>query len=518
MSRRCFSLVFVSLVILLSCTAGRSQAQNTAGQADDQTFLLLLSSDERAAYNSLQSEKEKALWRRRFWKERDPTPTTERNERLEEHLRRVAYARTFFKAPTKLGFDDRGRIYVKYGPPDDRYVDPAGEVTRGNESWVYYNFSGGLAFDFVEKNGIYRIGSLYDAIVAEGERYSWLDAVRRLYQARADLHPKYNKILSELERLSTLVGSRDVRFEVQQIIDRVEIDTRTDQLRAPPDRYVFDYGGEPLPIVFDTANFKAAGGKTRVEVYFAVSFRDLRFVPTEGRLQTTLLPIVAIFDHNYNLIARDSMKVTLTLRSSSEQQAKNFVNQFSFQIDPGQYLLFIRARNPESGRIGIYRMPIVAQNFDSDRLTLSDIQFSHTIRPATKDDKFVKHGLTVGPYPFHSVYRNRPISVYYEIYNLQPDAQGKTAYTIDYAVTLVKSKKGGITAPVQAIGGMFGDGAKQRITSTVSRHGRSSDVVEYIGFDLSELPPGTLELTVRVTDQMSGKEVASTRRFQLLLP
>jgi GWxTD domain-containing protein len=494
-----------------------SRAQGQAEPPDDGTFLLLLSEDERTAYNNLGSEQERAAWRHRFWKERDPTPTTERNERLEEHLRRVAYARTFFKAPTRLGFDDRGRIYVKYGPPDDRYIDPAGNVTRGNESWVYYNFSGGLAFDFVEKNGIYRITTLYDALVAEGERFSWLEAVKRLYQARADLHPKYNRVLSELERLSTMVAGRDVRFDVQQLIERVEIDTRTDQLRAPPDLYVHDYGGEALPIVFNTANFRAADGKTRVEVYFAVSFRDLTFLPSEGQLKTTLLPVVAIFDHNYNLIARDSTTVTLTLDSPAQKKLKNFVNQFAFEIDPGQYLLFIRARNPESKRIGIYRVAVVAQNFDTDRLALSDIQFSHQIRPAEAGDKFVKNGLTVGPYPFRSVYRNQPISIYYEIYNLARDEEGKTAYTIDYEVTVVKRERSGIAAPVQSITDVFSGGVKERITSTVSRRGSDTNAVEYIGFDLSELPPATLELTVRVTDQVSGNQVSTTRRFRLLL-
>jgi hypothetical protein len=225
---------------------------------------------------------------------------------------------------------------------------------------------------------------------------------------------------------------------------------------------------------------------------------------------------VAIYDHNYNLIARDSTRLVLSAVSRDELRTKNFVNQFTFAMDPGQYLLFIRAQNVESERIGIYRMPLLVQNFDTEQLTLSDIQFSQRIRPASSNGPFVKNGLLVGPYPFHSAYRKQPISIYYEVYNLHQDAAGKTSYTVDYSVTVVKTKRGGIAGPIESVKGVFSDGTKEQVTSTVSREGTEKNAVEYIGFDLSELPPGTMELKVQVTDRVSGKDISATRRFELL--
>ena len=61
-----------------------------------------------------------ALAVKRFWIERDPTPTTMANERLIEHWRRVVHARDNFvyNRSSLYGTDDRGSFYVRYGEPD----------------------------------------------------------------------------------------------------------------------------------------------------------------------------------------------------------------------------------------------------------------------------------------------------------------------------------------------------------------------------------------------------------------
>jgi GWxTD domain-containing protein len=54
-----------------------------------------------------------------FWSKIDPTPGTVQNEALEEHYRRVRYADRHFAGTGRGALTDRGRIYIKYGPPDD---------------------------------------------------------------------------------------------------------------------------------------------------------------------------------------------------------------------------------------------------------------------------------------------------------------------------------------------------------------------------------------------------------------
>ncbi|MDX1672573.1 MAG: GWxTD domain-containing protein, partial [Balneolaceae bacterium] len=53
-----------------------------------------------------------------FWNRKDPTPLTDYNERLIEHWERVAKAKKLYGLKNKRGFDHRGDLYIRYGPPD----------------------------------------------------------------------------------------------------------------------------------------------------------------------------------------------------------------------------------------------------------------------------------------------------------------------------------------------------------------------------------------------------------------
>jgi GWxTD domain-containing protein len=73
-----------------------------------------------------------------FWRRRDPTPETVRNEYQIEFFRRLRYATQHF-----LGFgpgwrSDMGRAYIRYGPPDQIEQRQATGSQPGLEIW-YYN-------------------------------------------------------------------------------------------------------------------------------------------------------------------------------------------------------------------------------------------------------------------------------------------------------------------------------------------------------------------------------------------
>ncbi|MEP1939114.1 MAG: GWxTD domain-containing protein [Balneola sp.] len=75
---------------------------------------------------------------RDFWKKRDPTPETEFNELMTEYYRRIHYAFIEYRSPENPnGQDtDRGEVYIKYGPPNerDRSFPKKGLVI---ETWKY---------------------------------------------------------------------------------------------------------------------------------------------------------------------------------------------------------------------------------------------------------------------------------------------------------------------------------------------------------------------------------------------
>jgi GWxTD domain-containing protein len=73
-----------------------------------------------------------------FWRRRDPTPDTPRNEVQLEFFRRVRYAEHHFQGFGPGWRSDMGRIYIKFGPADQVESRPASSTTPQEEIW-YYN-------------------------------------------------------------------------------------------------------------------------------------------------------------------------------------------------------------------------------------------------------------------------------------------------------------------------------------------------------------------------------------------
>ncbi|MFH1681466.1 MAG: GWxTD domain-containing protein, partial [Candidatus Eisenbacteria bacterium] len=64
--------------------------------------------------------RERRIWIEEYWAGRDPTPGTPVNERREEHYHRIRVANTRYGALLLKGLEtDRGRIYIRYGEPDE---------------------------------------------------------------------------------------------------------------------------------------------------------------------------------------------------------------------------------------------------------------------------------------------------------------------------------------------------------------------------------------------------------------
>lgn len=90
----------------------------------------------------------------RFWQKRDPTPGTLRNESRDEFLRRVEYADTHFNVLEAGWNSDMGRIYIRFGPPDQIDRAPMGTTSQNQEIWHYLIRN--LRFVFVDTEGFGR--------------------------------------------------------------------------------------------------------------------------------------------------------------------------------------------------------------------------------------------------------------------------------------------------------------------------------------------------------------------------
>lgn len=100
----------------------------------------VMASDETGMYNTLTLDG-KRNFLRRFWSKRDPTPGTPRNEAQEDYYGRIGEANRRFReggvADIPGWRTDRGRIFVKYGPPQEVMQRPQAGNTLPYEVWKY---------------------------------------------------------------------------------------------------------------------------------------------------------------------------------------------------------------------------------------------------------------------------------------------------------------------------------------------------------------------------------------------
>jgi GWxTD domain-containing protein len=116
----------------------------------------IASDEERIAFKSLRTDASREQFVEQFWRRRDPTPDTVENEYREEYYQRLAYANEQFATDVPGWKTDRGIVYIKYGPPDERTVQGGANGGVPYERWFYHymeNFAPNVEIEFVDGAG-----------------------------------------------------------------------------------------------------------------------------------------------------------------------------------------------------------------------------------------------------------------------------------------------------------------------------------------------------------------------------
>ena len=133
-------IALAAIVICLPAgTETRSSLPARYQQWLTEEVVYIIAPRERDVFLKLKTDRERDIFIEAFWKQRDPSPGTERNEFKEEHYRRLEHANSVYGRGTPLpGWKtDRGRIYVILGPPKN--IESYDQVTNvfPTEIWFY---------------------------------------------------------------------------------------------------------------------------------------------------------------------------------------------------------------------------------------------------------------------------------------------------------------------------------------------------------------------------------------------
>lgn len=113
-----------------------------------------------------------------FWKSRDPTDGTEKNEAREQFYAAIDYANQHYTEPGRRGREgwrtDRGRVFAKYGTPADSLSRTRSGKAPPYTVWQYQRGKGRY-YIFADRTGLGNYQLLYTDDLTEVSRGDWLD-------------------------------------------------------------------------------------------------------------------------------------------------------------------------------------------------------------------------------------------------------------------------------------------------------------------------------------------------------
>jgi GWxTD domain-containing protein len=124
----------------------------------------------------------KLAYLRQYWIEHDSDPGTKLIEnRLEMYQRYLTCNRLFSSTQEESNgwLSDRGRIYMMYGPYDEREDNQTPRMGHPFEVWSYYGVRDGAVFVFVDEPGQHDYRLVHSNV--QGERYSdyWATQIKQ---------------------------------------------------------------------------------------------------------------------------------------------------------------------------------------------------------------------------------------------------------------------------------------------------------------------------------------------------
>lgn len=488
-----------------------------------------------------------AEWLVSYWRRQDPNPVTIQNERLVEHFQRVAYSRQHFRTPIgSLGFDDRGKIYIRWGPPEEKYSNPmpilspgyddkfsslaassnlvGGEAItpafgqtmglRGNESWYYPSIDYYMGFDFVNYGGYYQeAASLTDAVIGRSsgigmgvmdDDYANWHAIQSMYMERVHLGGFYatlaTRAVDDLARAAMIDVPSEKAYALRHAEPRYEV-----FLAIPP----LDFEAHPV-------QFRGDSGMTRVEMAYGLPLKQLTPVPRADTTFTFMFRSdFVVFDSTNLRVLHRQFRQEKVCPPLFDYKKVSFTGETQCSLFPGSYEFTFQLLEISNKKGKYNSYPMDVRDFTGAGLAISDLKLSPEIRLLGIDEESGSERLSVLPYPFGFVMRRLPLFVYFEIYNLGLLPEGNSDYEISLKMEREVKKGEFAIEAMRSFGRIFTGGKASSIQTSYRRSGNKETSPEYIELDLSGIEPGHSRLTVRVRDLILDSEVENSVEFDL---
>ncbi|MCC6264852.1 MAG: GWxTD domain-containing protein [Bryobacterales bacterium] len=490
----------------------------------DEDVAYVITDEERQAFKRLATDEEREQFVEQFWRRRDPTPDSVENEYKEEHYRRIAYANERFASGFPGWKSDRGRIYITFGPPDEIEDHPSGgsyvrpwEEGGGTTStypfqkWRYRYIDGigtDVMIEFVDTSmtGEFRMTmdpSEKDALLhVPGAGLTWMEEMG---------------MASKADRFSRTDGTR-LGTGDQPLPQRMNQFERLQQfamLQKPPEVKFKDLEAtvdsrityNTLPMVVRSDYFRVTNSSVMTNVTVLFQNHDLQFKAGDG-IQKAIVNIygrITSMSRRPINVFEDVVSVEAPNGMLEDYVKKASIYQKSIPLPPGRYRLNIVAKDITAGTVNNFEMALDVPYFQDEVLSSSSVVLADMIEKVPSRSagagQFVIGTSKIRPRITDSFKQNEKLGIYVQLYNFTPDeASKKFDATIHYEVKKLGSDETIFTYDEKA--------------NTIENASSSQVIVEKV-LPLNNFEPGTYEIKMKVTDNVTKEVLTPTATFKV---
>jgi GWxTD domain-containing protein len=502
-----------------------------------------------------------------FWNKRNPSPLLSMNPRILEHYKRLVYAEKNYSYDKERysfvvnkdsyilnnEFTDQGYIYIHHGEPDDRSLTSYSKIEEGGgggngkdvrdrddamannyhefdsqESMLSggkLNHTGGMGYTLCE-SWLYKQTKNTDKMI-----FFFLGGEKQLSPIIFDRHILENiegwdkkisdylfqtdEILNEFRCSSKLPQPKykvraQMRFEqgtkrdltVNKIYSegKKSIETGKTEERSNWVKNIIN-----LELSNDIYTFRGNNKKTELELAFIIPTAEI-FKKMPDTIKTLKVEAgYGIYDKNWNimLVKTDTMNI----RKPSKEN-DNYLKMLHLELDPDSAGISLFYHPLGTEIYGNFKKEKRIRDYSTNGLNISDIMVTGKIENTKESGIFNKKGLKVIPLIAESYAIEKPLNIYFEIYNLKKNSDGKTLYSIEYTMNYRGED-------VNIINSLLGKGKKSSISVEYNMGGSKEFSAEHISFEINKLIPGKYSLEVTVKDINGRKTEKRIREIEV---
>ncbi|HTK30443.1 MAG TPA: GWxTD domain-containing protein [Candidatus Saccharimonadaceae bacterium] len=387
---------------------------------------------------------------RSFWKEHDPDPTTKENEAQLEYWARCTQAYFLYYDAKRREWDERGELYVRYGPPDSAQYNPI-----GSPMVVHMGTYG----EFPANVLVWRYRDLGMNVTLQDRLLSEYYLLPIRLDADADPRPDPDSLAAHGDALATH-------------------DARGVFPKYPP-------GSKPIGVAGSVARFEGDAAP-----------RLLAQLETRGSPADSLWAEWVVLDSTELEVARASRP----LSPAPCDPAARRTAEFAAPLAPGPYHVAIAVRG-KGGRRGVYRTDVRLEPAAA-ALELSDL----VITCGAPD---VGAGaVQLGANPGATVEAGQPLTAYFEIYHLQSGSDGLARF--EYVYTVRSDERD----PRIWVQRMFAPRPQPTpLVASRTEENPGALRRQFLSAPIQSLPPGRYRLDIVVRDRIAGTEARQSAPF-----